>query len=306
MGSIGAQFVALLIEEYKGLPSLWDVDCEDYKNKNVKRKDYTTLMHSLLVVDPLLTMNELKKKIANIRSCYRRELKKIADSIRSGAKGDEIYAPTLWYFNQLDFLRDQEPRAYKNVSSRSVLDDGVKETAPTRRQVTSAKTRSISHPYKTETVNDKKVVNEPNVNVTKNQQTTPRRSEKHVKSNPPPTPPPSSYIIETQKPSPPFSYIKENQNPFEKDDANTFSETWALLFRKLSHQQQLYGKRCIDEILYQGQLGNLNAYTYRNIELSRMCSSDSESSNTNKGHCTNESNCQNYDKEISSFFSGIV
>ncbi|XP_049313482.1 uncharacterized protein LOC105232691 isoform X2 [Bactrocera dorsalis] len=43
-----------------------------------------------------------------------------------------------------------------------------------------------------------------------------------------------------------------------RDDADVFSESWAVLFRKLSAEQQIYAKRAIDEILVHGQLGNLD------------------------------------------------
>ncbi|XP_039964615.1 uncharacterized protein LOC120777388 [Bactrocera tryoni] len=43
-----------------------------------------------------------------------------------------------------------------------------------------------------------------------------------------------------------------------RDDADVFSESWAVLFRKLSAEQQIYAKRAIDEILVHGQLGNLH------------------------------------------------
>jgi hypothetical protein len=45
------------------------------------------------------------KKINGLRTAYRRELKKITDSTKSGIGTDDIYVPSLWYFDDLDFLR---------------------------------------------------------------------------------------------------------------------------------------------------------------------------------------------------------
>lgn len=40
----------------------------------------------------------LLKKINNIRSTYKKERKKVADSKKSGAGATEIYSPKLWYY----------------------------------------------------------------------------------------------------------------------------------------------------------------------------------------------------------------
>lgn len=46
-----------------------------------------------------------------------------------------------------------------------------------------------------------------------------------------------------------------------KDEAATFSEYWACLFRKLSETQQLYARKAIEEILLLGQLNQLTLNT---------------------------------------------
>jgi hypothetical protein len=48
------------------------------------------------------------KKINNLRSAFRKEHKKVIKSQVSGASAEEMYAPRLWYYNQLLFLSDQE------------------------------------------------------------------------------------------------------------------------------------------------------------------------------------------------------
>ncbi|XP_055839995.1 uncharacterized protein LOC129907696 [Episyrphus balteatus] len=269
--SISAQFVALLIEEYKGLPSLWDIDSSAYKNKFIKTKDYETLLHRMLPADPLLTMNDLKKKLANIRTCYRRELKKIENSIKMGASGDDVYVPTLWYFKQMEFLRDQEPKT-------STVDQDDEEHNPVRGIFT--KTQKLS-PYKSEFVGVKKS----HKNFVKKRRHT-ENDEDHQ---------PLEDIEENR--------LSKNAKTIAKqfvikDEATTFSESWALLFRKLSHEQQLFGKRCIDEILYKGQLGQLTLDTHRSIEACPIYSSDSESSTTNPGHMVDT-------KDMSSFLNEL-
>lgn len=47
----------------------------------------------------------------------------------------------------------------------------------------------------------------------------------------------------------------------QKDDAATFSDYWACLFRKLSDTQQLYARKAIEDILLLGQLNQLTLNT---------------------------------------------
>lgn len=51
-----------------------------------------------------------------MRSVYRKELAKVNASTRSGAGEEEIFKPSLWYFDLLHFLSDQEtPRHSTNT-----------------------------------------------------------------------------------------------------------------------------------------------------------------------------------------------
>uniref|UniRef100_A0A034WAJ3 Uncharacterized protein n=1 Tax=Bactrocera dorsalis TaxID=27457 RepID=A0A034WAJ3_BACDO len=43
-----------------------------------------------------------------MRTCYRRELKKTLQTETSGAGAEDLYISPLWYFEELDFLRDLE------------------------------------------------------------------------------------------------------------------------------------------------------------------------------------------------------
>ncbi|MCL4167768.1 UNVERIFIED_CONTAM: hypothetical protein GTU68_001426 [Idotea baltica] len=73
------------IEIYKSEQCLWKVQCKDYHNRDKRIK-----------------------KINNLRTLYRKELKKVQTSKKSGAGLIDVYAPNLWYFENLDFLNDQE------------------------------------------------------------------------------------------------------------------------------------------------------------------------------------------------------
>lgn len=52
------------------------------------------------------------KKIQSIRGSFRKELKKIEESKKSGTSPDDVYEPSLWYFDLLLFTKDQELSTY--------------------------------------------------------------------------------------------------------------------------------------------------------------------------------------------------
>jgi hypothetical protein len=57
----------------------------------------------------------VKKKVDSIRASFRKELRRVRDSKRSGLSADDAYRPTLWYFDLLLFTADQDiPRKSKN------------------------------------------------------------------------------------------------------------------------------------------------------------------------------------------------
>ena len=66
------------------------------------------LVEKMKEIDPRADRASARAKINSFRSAYRREMKKVKESMKSGGGTDDMYMPSLWYFDELDFLRDQK------------------------------------------------------------------------------------------------------------------------------------------------------------------------------------------------------
>lgn len=88
---------------FESLPVLWDKNNEHYTNKY---KRHEALMKLLLVLRSKqsdATVLDVKRKINSLRTNYRRELKKIISSQKSGD-----VRPTSWTFKYLSFLNKND------------------------------------------------------------------------------------------------------------------------------------------------------------------------------------------------------
>lgn len=100
--------ITSFLDLYKSYPCLWKIKSKEYTNRNLKNAAYNKLVEFCTTVNPEATRDYVVKKIQSFRGSFRKELKKIEDSKRSGAGADEVHTPTLWYFDLLLFTIDQE------------------------------------------------------------------------------------------------------------------------------------------------------------------------------------------------------
>lgn len=83
--------------------------CKDNTNKNLKSCAYDNLItHSKSNGYVNATKHFVMKKIQNLRGWFRKEMRTIETSKRTGCGSDDVYEPNLWYFNLLLFTKDQE------------------------------------------------------------------------------------------------------------------------------------------------------------------------------------------------------
>ncbi|KAG8251641.1 hypothetical protein J6590_075227 [Homalodisca vitripennis] len=98
------EFIAL----FRDLPCLWQTTSKEYHDRPKREAAYHTLLEKMKEVEPLANKDCVIKKINNMRSSFRKEVKKIKESMKTGSGAYEVYKPKLWYFESLRFLNDQK------------------------------------------------------------------------------------------------------------------------------------------------------------------------------------------------------
>ncbi|XP_076628208.1 uncharacterized protein LOC143345171 [Colletes latitarsis] len=107
------KFITEFIELYKSFPCLYNFKSEGYTHKQLRNTCYNKMVEKLKEIDPTATKDSVVKKIGNMRSSYRKELKKVKRYKRNGS----VYEPSLWYFHLLDFLYDHEVSRSRNANT---------------------------------------------------------------------------------------------------------------------------------------------------------------------------------------------
>ncbi|XP_063814220.1 uncharacterized protein LOC135054802 isoform X2 [Pseudophryne corroboree] len=104
------EFIQGFIEMYRDRECLWRVKSRDYTNKSLRNQALQELVDHSRPYYAAASLEWVRKKIQNLRTVFLKEHKKIQNSWRSSAGTNDLYQPTLWYYNQLLFTLDQEPQ----------------------------------------------------------------------------------------------------------------------------------------------------------------------------------------------------
>ena len=79
--------------------------CKEYSNKALKEQAYAELTQYVKTSNPQASKDTVTKKIANLRTAFGKEYKKVESSKVSGAGAQDIILPKLWYYEDLMFLK---------------------------------------------------------------------------------------------------------------------------------------------------------------------------------------------------------
>lgn len=105
-----------LITIYQMYPVLYDPSHKDYLDKIKKAFAFQAILDYLKNIDPLITLDLIKRKLHTLRTQFSKEFRESENSKKSGV--NEIYVPKLWCYHQLAFLENfckiRPPNTEKN------------------------------------------------------------------------------------------------------------------------------------------------------------------------------------------------
>ncbi|KAI4455223.1 hypothetical protein MML48_9g00018651 [Holotrichia oblita] len=166
-------FMQDFINLYRKHKCLWKIKDSTYANRALRTKAYEELLDLYKTVDVEATLESVKNKINNMRSAFRKELKKVKLSKKSGTSPDETYTPSLWYYDSLLFTADQEECRETFSSSMDMQDESEKvdneenEGIPKLKMVNKSVSSKVTNKKKGKSIAKKNV--------------TPKVSKKNVK-----------------------------------------------------------------------------------------------------------------------------
>ena len=85
---------------YRDYECLWNMSSANYKNKHMCQRAIEAIMQAMGRKE--FGVTEVKQKIKNIRSNYNQEVQKIQESKASGTSLDDVYKPTVKWFDVMD------------------------------------------------------------------------------------------------------------------------------------------------------------------------------------------------------------
>ncbi|XP_064110469.1 uncharacterized protein LOC135218239 [Macrobrachium nipponense] len=196
-----------------------------YLNKYIKNEAYGKLAEKLIEKYPDATTDLVKKKINIYRSNFRKEAKKVEDSMRSGIGADDVYTPTWTYYEDLMFLKDQEAIriSTSNLQAHEACDISGEEV-------------------------DESLV-----------------SDASTSNDTTPTPQPTSTIKKRKKQTPTtameqlVTVIGERiQNTPAEDQHDHFGKSLAAKLRNIPSTQRIYAEK-LNDVIFAAELGHLSS-----------------------------------------------
>ncbi|XP_068085354.1 uncharacterized protein [Anabrus simplex] len=111
--------IDVLIEAYSRESCLYNNKSPSYHNKHARHVAMENVREALKEIRPSTTNGDIINKMKSLRTTFVAELNKVNNSKKSGAGMDEVYKPSIWYFEKLMFLKDYvQPR--KGTSSAAL------------------------------------------------------------------------------------------------------------------------------------------------------------------------------------------
>ncbi|KAH3843699.1 uncharacterized protein LOC127877103 [Dreissena polymorpha] len=218
------KFILECIDLYRDLPALWKVTCEDYSNRVKKEAAYITLLEKYRERYQDATKEDVKKKFNALRTNFRKELKKVIDSEKYGAGTEDLFESSLWYYDAMLFVQDQETpapsRSFVDKEEESIADDNTLENTDSSSEVSQdTQSSGLAAPSK---------------------RTNFRRKKRTIEDK-------RNELMELA--------CKRLREP--EDDTTSLVQTWVNELKHMEPKQQLLSKKAINDILFEGRMGTL-------------------------------------------------
>ncbi|XP_063537807.1 uncharacterized protein LOC134747156 [Cydia strobilella] len=247
------------ITEFETLSELWNSQHNDYTNKLKRQKGYNKLLAVFKRYKPNATVDDVRKKINSLRSNYRRELRRIAETHRNG----DVYTPRSKSFKLLSFLYDTEMPDYTEQNPQTV-DVFVKceEPETTESQLSMSPVReALDYNSVSPTHTNKSDIHQPTFlsarspmyqQVVHPLQTANENFYDYNSISPTQT---KSEACPAFLPSPRNPYQQVQQ---QHTTAWSLAHIWSQKLEKMEPMQRLLAEKAINDVLFEAELGNLN------------------------------------------------
>ncbi|KAL1513794.1 hypothetical protein ABEB36_003155 [Hypothenemus hampei] len=234
------EFISDFLHLYHQHPTLWKIKSSEYRDRKQKSEAYRVLIEKYKQIDPKANKETVKRKLNSLRTNYRKELKKVIASCRLGSGTDDIYVPSLWYFNELSFLQDQEELPIETCSATISQNEDENNVEEEKEQVTNMDVIPLF-----------KQQSKPSIKL----------SPRNYKSS-------SNVTSQKELLNVTCKHLKMS------DEYEYLGIAWVNELKKMRADQQIHAKKAINDILYEGQLGTLHRHSIKINDSSEFSSSE--------------------------------
>ncbi|CAK1590956.1 unnamed protein product [Parnassius mnemosyne] len=253
-------FVTEFIELYRELPSLWMVKSKDYSNRDLKSQSYEILVGKFKEVEPNADRDFVLKKIKNMRDVWRRQHEKIEKSLKSGMAVEDIPTPSLWYYDLLNFLKDQETTR----SSITNIKIGNKDRGPVDEELGINRNEDVD----SDTFSESTQSPAPSTVST----TASRDSNKKKKR-------PREDILSKIN-----AHLSE---PIPTDRWEHTAKSWAGILKSLPNDQQIFAEKLINNVLFEARMNSLSRQSRIDVNHNVNIQLLSKNENVQSAHNSN-------------------
>ncbi|KAK5649984.1 hypothetical protein RI129_001013 [Pyrocoelia pectoralis] len=199
-------------------------------NKTKKNAGLKKLLQVYEIIKPGATIADVRRKINTLRSNYRKELKKIVNSKRSGAGADEVYVPSSWVFHALKFLHKCEQPVILTANVNEPLHDG--DSHNTEKNIQPPVTQILASTASSSSIS----------------MVPPPKKQRKV----------GPMAKQNELLTMACKYLQQEPKESSHPHVSTIAKVWGEKMESLDQHQKLFAEKAINDILFEASMGNLH------------------------------------------------